>query len=67
MKNTGANNKRYKSIRINTYLDCRLKHYFSYILGIKEPKTTIESIEPNDFGAIFHQYEKLFMNLLKKS
>ncbi len=43
---------------INTYLDCRLKHYFRYILEIKEPKTTIESIEANDFGSIFHEVMK---------
>lgn len=51
---------------INTYLDCRLKHYFSYILGIKEPKTTIESIEPNDFGSIFHQVMKTLYEPFKE-
>lgn len=43
---------------INTYLDCKLRHYFRYILGIKEPKTTIETIEANDFGSILHEVMK---------
>ena len=40
---------------INTYLDCRLKFYFKYIAGIKEPDEVTEELDPAVFGSILHE------------
>ena len=40
---------------ISTYLDCRLKFYFSYIAGIKEEDEVEEEISSQIFGKILHE------------
>ena len=39
---------------INTYLDCPLKFYFTYVEKLKETNEMSENVEANDFGTIFH-------------
>jgi len=39
---------------INTYIDCKLKFYFKYILGVNEISTIKEKIDQALFGNIFH-------------
>ncbi|MDX9883193.1 MAG: PD-(D/E)XK nuclease family protein [Prolixibacteraceae bacterium] len=39
---------------INTYLDCKLKFYFKYIVGLKEQDELKEEIDPVLFGNLFH-------------
>lgn len=49
---------------INTYLDCRLKFYYRYVAGLKQPDEVMIDIDPAHLGTIFHQvaqwiYEEL--------
>jgi len=40
---------------LNVYLNCKLRFYFKYIEGMKEPENVEEEIESNVFGSIFHK------------
>jgi hypothetical protein len=40
---------------INTWLDCPLKFYFSFVEGIREEDEVSETIESNVFGSILHK------------
>jgi hypothetical protein len=40
---------------INTWLDCPLKFYFSFVEGIQEDEEVSEMIESNVFGSILHK------------
>ena len=40
---------------INTYLNCPLRFYFTYVEGIREEDEVTESIESNVFGSILHK------------
>lgn len=40
---------------INTYLHCRLKFYFRYLTGLKEPDQVQEEVDRQAFGNIFHK------------
>lgn len=52
---------------INTYLDCPLKFYFSYVEGIQEEVEVSESIENDVFGSILHKVmEELYAPLKNK-
>ncbi|MGE4587331.1 MAG: PD-(D/E)XK nuclease family protein, partial [Mangrovibacterium sp.] len=39
---------------LNTYLDCRLKFYFQYLIRLKEADEVQEDIDPRLFGNLFH-------------
>lgn len=39
---------------LNTYLDCRLKFYYRYVLGLKAPDEASAEIDSALFGTIFH-------------
>ncbi len=39
---------------LNTYLDCRLKFYFTHLAGLKEADEVMEEIDPRLFGNLFH-------------
>jgi CRISPR/Cas system-associated exonuclease Cas4 (RecB family) len=39
---------------LNTYIDCPLKFYFSYIQGVEVQDEISEEIEADQFGSIFH-------------
>ena len=52
---------------INTYLDCSLKFYFSYIAEIKETEKITEEIDAATFGNLFHKAMKvLYEPFIKK-
>lgn len=52
---------------INTYLDCPLKFYFSYVEGIQEEMAVSESVENDVFGSILHKVmEDLYAPLKNK-
>ncbi|MBO4536260.1 MAG: PD-(D/E)XK nuclease family protein [Bacteroidales bacterium] len=40
---------------LNTYLDCPLEFYYSYVKGIKEPDEVVESLDAGLFGTIYHK------------
>jgi CRISPR/Cas system-associated exonuclease Cas4 (RecB family) len=46
---------------INTYIECRLRFYFRYVLGLREIEEVAEEVESRVFGNIFHQVmERLY-------
>ncbi len=46
---------------LNTYIDCTLKFYFTYIQGLREDDEVEEEIDQRVFGSIFHDaMEKLY-------
>ena len=40
---------------INTWLNCRMKFYYSYVCGIREPDRITTGIDPARFGTILHE------------
>ena len=60
---TSAKNfeKQFTPTAINTYLDCRLRFYFKYVLELYEQEEMAEEVDPMVFGNILHQVmEKLY-------
>lgn len=39
---------------LNTYIDCPLKFYIEYVIGLKREEEVMESVEANTFGDLFH-------------
>jgi hypothetical protein len=39
---------------LNTYINCRLRFYFSYVAGLRELDTVSEEIEADTFGNLLH-------------
>jgi hypothetical protein len=53
---------------VNTWLDCPLKFYLSYIEGVKEDEEVSETVESNVFGSIIHKVmEVLYSPLCGKT
>ena len=50
-----GNGKALSASKINMYVDCPLKFYFSAIEKLKEEEDISESVENKEFGSIFHQ------------
>ena len=50
---------------INTYLDCPLKFYFSYVKNIEEEEDVSEMIESDVFGSILHKVMEILYKPLK--
>lgn len=49
---------------LNTYIDCPLKFYFRYLVGLKEIDNIEEEIDQASFGTIFHKVsESLYTSL----
>lgn len=46
--------KRFTPTAINTYLDCRLRFYFKYVLELYEQEEMAEEVDPMVFGNILH-------------
>jgi CRISPR/Cas system-associated exonuclease Cas4 (RecB family) len=44
---------------INTWLGCRMKFYYRYVNGLKEPETVSSEIDPAMFGTLLHEIMKL--------
>jgi CRISPR/Cas system-associated exonuclease Cas4 (RecB family) len=42
-------------LQLNTFLNCRLKYYFTYIAGLKEPEKIEPGVDQRIFGLIFHE------------
>lgn len=40
---------------LTTYIQCELKFYFRYVLGLKEQESDVLEMEPRDFGNLFHE------------
>jgi CRISPR/Cas system-associated exonuclease Cas4 (RecB family) len=46
---------------VNTWLNCRMKFYYRYICGLKEPEKIITEIDPALFGGLLHEImEKIY-------
>lgn len=54
-----ASFRRFSASALNTYIDCRLKFYYTYILGLKERKPAAADIDVAMFGTIFHRAMEL--------
>lgn len=53
--------------RLVTYLTCRLRFYYKYIVELPEPEEVMEEIDARTFGTIFHEImEKLYRPLTGK-
>ena len=52
---TSAGSKRLSASALNTYLNCPLQFYMSYLLGIFAGEEISEDIEATKFGNIFHK------------
>lgn len=50
---------------INTYLDCPLKFYFSYVEHIEEEENVSEMIESDVFGSILHKVMEILYKPLQ--
>ena len=48
------NNSRFSPTALNSYLDCSLKFYFSYVAGLQEPETVADEIDAAVFGNLLH-------------
>lgn len=52
---------------LNTYIECRLKFYYRYVAGIKEPDALIENVDPAVFGNLLHHaMEELYKQFTLK-
>jgi hypothetical protein len=46
---------------VNTWLNCRMKFYYRYVCGLKEPDKIVTGIDPSVFGRLLHGVmEKLY-------
>jgi CRISPR/Cas system-associated exonuclease Cas4 (RecB family) len=61
-----SSSKKYLSpSALNTYINCRLRFYFSYVAGLRELDTVSEEIESDTFGNLLH--EAMYENYKKFS
>jgi len=52
---------------LNTYITCKLKFYFQYILFFKKPKEVEEEFDKLMFGSIYHlSLQKLYSQFINK-
>ncbi len=53
---------------LNTYMQCGLKYYYHYVLGLREPQdlNADDSIEATTFGSIFHLTAQYFYDDARK-
>ena len=47
---------------INTWLNCRMKFYYRYVNGLKEPDAVTKDIDPAMLGEILHDVMKYLFN-----
>ncbi len=53
---------------LNTFLNCKLRFFFKYIEGMKEPEDVDEEIESNVFGSIIHHaIESLYKDFIGRT
>ena len=54
--------KRFTPTALSTYLDCRLRFYFKYVLELYEQEEVSEDVDPMVFGNILHHVmEQLYL------
>jgi hypothetical protein len=52
---------------LNTYLSCRLRFYFKYILNLEEEIEPVEEIDPRIFGNVLHNtLERMYLQLMNE-
>lgn len=49
---------------INSYLDCRLRFFYRYVMGMEKFQEVTTDVQKNDFGKIFHKAMELFYDEL---
>jgi len=47
-------NRTFSSSRINTYLNCPLRFYYQYVLGLEEKEDLLDDPEARDIGTFIH-------------
>jgi CRISPR/Cas system-associated exonuclease Cas4 (RecB family) len=53
--------RQYSASSINTYLNCPLKFYYQYVLGLKEKEDLLDEPEAADIGNFAHEFlEEMF-------
>ncbi len=53
---------------INTWLNCRMKFYYRYVCGLKEPENITEEIDPALLGTLLHDtMEILYQGFIGRS
>ncbi len=53
---------------VNTWLTCRMKFYYHYVCGLKEPEKLAREIDPQIFGELLHTVmEKVYSPFKKKA
>lgn len=63
--NNGKN--RLSPSAINTWLSCRMRFYYRYVNGLKEPDKVTEEIDPAMLGVLLHEsMRKLYSGLVGK-
>ena len=64
----GTGPKELSPSAVNTWLSCRMKFYYRYICGLKEPEKISAEIDPAMFGGILHAImEKIYSPLKGES
>ncbi|MFZ6665161.1 PD-(D/E)XK nuclease family protein [Peijinzhouia sedimentorum] len=64
----GGNSASLSASALNTYLDCRLRFYFKYILKLNEVEDIQEEIDPMVFGNILHEtMEDLYVEIQQRN
>ena len=57
----------YSATRLNTYLNCPLKFYYRYVLGLREKEDLLEGPEAVHIGRFIHELlEHTFQRFLRK-
>lgn len=55
-------------LQLNTFLNCKLKYYFTYIAGIRQPEKIEPGVDQRIFGLIFHDtMESLYAPFVKSA
>lgn len=55
---TGPGKKALSPSAVNTWLNCRMKFYYKYVCGLKEPEKILTEIDPALFGEMLHDVMK---------
>ena len=70
LANLNVGNRYFRGISpsaLNTYLECRLKFYFNYIVRIKEVREVEEDLDARVLGDFFHKVmERFYKQLAEK-
>ncbi|NBC83424.1 MAG: hypothetical protein GVY19_08580 [Bacteroidetes bacterium] len=66
MQYTQSGNKYLSPSALNTYLDCSIKFYYRYMLGLKEAEEITEEIDALIFGNILHHTMELIYSDMKQ-